>query len=52
MVSSVRNQILRGSGLTYLDIGVFRKQYSLFFLFDTPRDCVAVRAENSSIDYY
>ncbi|KAF2599240.1 hypothetical protein F2Q68_00011477, partial [Brassica cretica] len=46
VVSSVRNQILRGSGLTYLDIGVFRKQYSLFFLFDTPRDCVAVRGEN------
>ncbi|CAH8343625.1 unnamed protein product [Eruca vesicaria subsp. sativa] len=33
------------SGLIYFDVGVVRKQYSLS-LFDTPRDCVAVRGEN------
>ncbi|KAL0900641.1 hypothetical protein Bca101_084602 [Brassica carinata] len=33
------------SGLIYFDVGVVRKQYSLS-LFETPRDCVAVRGEN------
>ncbi|ESQ49288.1 hypothetical protein EUTSA_v10021662mg [Eutrema salsugineum] len=33
------------SGLIYFDVGVVRKQYSLS-LFETPRDCVAVRREN------
>ncbi|KAH0901995.1 hypothetical protein HID58_041498 [Brassica napus] len=28
-----------------LTVGVVRKQYSLFFLFDIPRDCVAVHGE-------
>ncbi|KAF8082068.1 hypothetical protein N665_0850s0019 [Sinapis alba] len=34
-----------GSGLIVFDVGVVRKQYSLS-LFETPRDCVAVRGEN------
>ncbi|KAL0799422.1 hypothetical protein Bca101_054597 [Brassica carinata] len=33
------------SGLIYFDVGVVRKQYSLS-LFDTPRDCFAVRGDN------
>ncbi|CAN7020605.1 unnamed protein product [Brassica rapa subsp. trilocularis] len=33
------------SGLIVFDVGVVRKQYSLS-LFETPRDCVAVRGEN------
>ncbi|WZZ62902.1 hypothetical protein YC2023_063009 [Brassica napus] len=33
------------SGLIYFDVGVVRKQYSLS-VFETPRDCVAVRREN------
>ncbi|KAF8047901.1 hypothetical protein N665_2773s0006 [Sinapis alba] len=33
------------SGLIYFDVGVIHKQYSLS-LFDTPRDCFAVRGEN------
>ncbi|KAJ0234089.1 Uncharacterized protein HA466_0276320 [Hirschfeldia incana] len=33
------------SGLIYFDVGVVRKQYSLS-LFETPRDCVAVRGLN------
>ncbi|KFK38203.1 hypothetical protein AALP_AA3G082400 [Arabis alpina] len=33
------------SGLIFFDVGVVRKQYSLS-LFETPRDCVAVRGIN------
>ncbi|CAH8291064.1 unnamed protein product [Eruca vesicaria subsp. sativa] len=33
------------SGLIYFDVGVVQKQYSLS-VFETPRDCVAVRGEN------
>ncbi|XP_054785038.1 uncharacterized protein LOC129291607 [Prosopis cineraria] len=33
------------SGLIYFDVGVVRKQFSLS-LFETPRDCVAVRSED------
>ncbi|AAF02153.1 unknown protein [Arabidopsis thaliana] len=32
------------SGLIFFDVGVLRKQYSLS-LFETPRDCVAVRGD-------
>ncbi|CAH8259711.1 unnamed protein product [Arabidopsis lyrata] len=32
------------SGLIFFDVGVLRKQYSLS-LFETPRDCVAVRSD-------
>ncbi|XP_010552012.1 PREDICTED: uncharacterized protein LOC104822466 [Tarenaya hassleriana] len=33
------------SGVIYFDVGVVRKQYSMS-MFETPRDCVAVRGED------
>lgn len=36
------------SGLIYFDVGVVRKQFSLS-LFETPRDCMAVRSYNDDI---
>lgn len=36
------------SGLIYFDVGVVHKQFSLS-LFETPRDCMAVRSDNDDV---